>query len=165
MKIRAATVSDVPSITAILNHEIANAPAIWLEKPVSEDSRRAWLLERQENGFPVFVAEDDGILGFGSFGPFRPYEGFRNTVEHLVYVSADARGKGVGRALLISLIDEARKRMLRVMVGAIDAENEASLKLHLSLGFVETGRMFQIGEKWGVRRTMVLLQNELQCRG
>ncbi|MGA7789843.1 MAG: N-acetyltransferase family protein, partial [Xanthobacteraceae bacterium] len=126
------------------------------------EDRRKWIAARQTDGFPVLIAEDNGqVLAFGSFGPFRPYEGFRQTVEHLVYVSTAARGKGVGRALLAALIDLAREQGKKVIVGAVDSENETSLKLHRSMGFVETGRMPRIGEKWGKRRTMVLLQKEL----
>ena len=162
MQIRRARETDAPKITEIFNHEVANAAAIWVETSVDETNRRAWLAERQAKNWPVLVAEDNNeVLGFGSYGPFRPYEGFRNTVEHLVYVSSAARGKGVGRLLLTALIEDARQHGMKVIVGAVDAENEPSLKLHQALGFIETGRMMRIGEKWGQRRHMVLLQKEL----
>jgi phosphinothricin acetyltransferase len=70
----------------------------------------------------------------------------------------------VGRALLMALIEDARQHGMKVIVGAIDSENETSLRLHHALGFVETGRMTRIGEKWGQRRHMVLLQKELANR-
>jgi L-amino acid N-acyltransferase YncA len=166
MQIRQAGEHDLAAITAIFNYEVEHSAAIWVEKRVTVSDRRAWLAARQAQGCPVLVAEQDGeVLGFGAYGPFRPYEGFRNTVEHLVYIAPDARGKGVGRALLAALIDDARQRGKTVIVGAIDAENDASLALHRSAGFVETGRMNRIGEKWGRRRTMVLLQKELTDSG
>jgi phosphinothricin acetyltransferase len=162
MQIRNAHEADVAAIAAILNHEIANSPAIWLEAQVTPSDREKWLAERQTLGFPVLVAESEGaVLGFGSYGSFRPYYGFRNTVEHLIYVSPVARGHGVGRALLVALIEQARQRGMKVIVGAVDSENEPSLRLHHALGFIETGRMTRIGEKWEQRRDMVLLQKEL----
>lgn len=162
MQIRDAEAEDGSVVAEILNHEIDTAPEIWLEAHVSPENRTQWIADRQSEGFPVLVAEEDGkVLGFGSFGPFRPYYGFRNTVEHLVYVSSAARGKGVGRSLLNALIEKARARAMKVIVGAVDAQNEGSLKLHQALGFIETGRMTRIGEKWGIRRTMVLFQKEL----
>lgn len=165
MQIRSAREADVPKITEILNHEIANAAAIWVETPVDETNRREWLAERQARSCPVLIAEDNNeVLGFGSYGPFRPYEGFRNTVEHSIYVSPAARGKGVGRMLLTALIEDARQQGMKVIVGAVDFENEPSLRLHHALGFIETGRMMRIGEKWGQRRHMVLLQKELAAR-
>ena len=81
-----------------------------------------------------------------------------------IYVASTARGKGVGRALLAALIDSARSQGKKVIVAAVDSENKASLFLHRAMGFVETGRMPRIGEKWGKRRTMVLLQRELAER-
>jgi L-amino acid N-acyltransferase len=162
MEIRSARDDDAAAIASIFNHEVEHSPPIWVETFVTVEDRRKWIAARQTAGFPVLIAEENGrVLGFGSFGPFRPYEGFRQTVEHLVYVSAAARGKGVGRALLAALIDLARGQGKKVIVGAVDSENEASLVLHRSMGFVETGRMPRIGEKWGRRRTMVLLQKEL----
>jgi len=162
MEIRSAHTSDATEIASIFNFEVEHSAPIWVETSVSVEDRHRWIVARQSDGFPVLVAESNGlVLGFGSFGPFRPYEGFRQTVEHLIYVSAAARGKGIGRALLAALIELARGQHKKVIVGAIDSENEASLLLHRSMGFVETGRMPQIGEKWGKRRTMVLLQKEL----
>ncbi len=162
MDIRPARDTDAAEIAAIFNHEVEHSAPLWIETPVSVVERREWLAARQADGFPVLVAEADGhVIGFGSYGTFRVYEGFRQTVEHSVYVASAARGKGVGRALLGALIDSARSQGKKVIVGAVDSENQASLSLHRALGFLETGRMPRIGEKWGRRRTMVLLQKEL----
>src|ERR1700712_4215251 len=125
MEIRSAHTSDAAEIASIFNHEVEHSAPIWVETFVSVEDRRKWIFARQTDGFPVLVAEDDGgVLGFGSFGPFRPYEGFRQTVEHLIYVSATARGKGVGRALLAALIALARGQDRKVIVGAVDSENQ-----------------------------------------
>jgi L-amino acid N-acyltransferase len=162
MEIRAARDADVAEINSIFNHEVEHSAPVWIETPVTLVERREWLAARRADGFPVLVAEAEGVvLGFGSYGTFRLYEGFRSTVEHSVYVASAARGKGVGRALLAALIDSARGQGKKVIVGAVDSQNEASLSLHRAMGFVETGRMPRIGEKWGKRRTMVLLQKEL----
>jgi len=162
MEIRPARDTDVAEITAIFNHEVEHSAPLWIETPVTVAERREWLAARHADGFPVLVAEADGhVIGFGSYGTFRLYEGFQGTVEHSVYVATTARGKGVGRALLAALIDSARRQGKKVIVGAVDSENEASLSLHRAMGFLETGRMPRIGEKWGKRRTMVLLQKDL----
>lgn len=162
MEIRPAREGDLEAITSIFNHEVKGSASLWIETPFTLADRRQWLAARQADGFPVLVVEAEGqVLGFGSYGPFKPYEGFRYTVEHLIYVAQAARGKGAGRALLAALIALARKQGKKVIVGAVDSENETSLFLHRSMGFAETGRMPSIGEKWGTRRTMVLLQKEL----
>lgn len=162
MIIRHAREADLPTITEIFNRAIASLMTLWIETPETLSERAAWFASRRLQDFPVLVAEDGGkVIAFGSYGPFRPYEGFKGTVEHSVYVAESAQGKGVGRALLLALIDEAKRSGKMVVVAAIDSTNVASLSLHLGMGFVETGRMTRIGGKLGTRRDMVLLQKEL----
>lgn len=160
--IRPATEADLPAILAIYNDAVMNTSAIWVDTPVDLAERAAWFSARRKAGFPVLVACDDpekgGVLGYGSFGPFRPFEGFRGTVEHSVYVSDEVKGRGIGKMLLAALITQARGMGKRVMVGAIDATNYASLALHEHMGFEETGRMPGVGEKFGKRLDMVLVQ-------
>ena len=162
LKIRPAIEADLPAILEIYNHAVLNSTAIWIETPADLDDRRAWLGSRKTAGFPVLVADSApisaSVLGYGSFGEFRAYEGFRYTVEHSVYVTEGAQGRGVGKMLLRALVEEARGMGKRVMVGAIDASNYASLALHEHMGFEETGRMPGVGEKFGKRLDMVLVQ-------
>ena len=161
MYIRAAKDSDLPAILAIFNHAIETSISIWIDTPVTLKERQTWFASRQADGFPVLVAEENEVIGFGSFGIFRPYEGFRNTVEHSVYVAENAQGRGVGKALLVKLIERARSDGKRIIVGAVDSRNEASLSLHRSMDFTETGRMPRLGEKRGQLLDMVLFQKEL----
>jgi len=157
--IRPAMEADLTAILAIYNDAVMKTTAIWNEAPSDLASRRAWFAERRGAGFPVLVAESEGtVLGYGSFGEFRPFEGYRHTVEHSVYVLDEAQGKGLGRMLLAALIEEARGMGKRVMVGAIDASNYGSLALHEHMGFEETGRMPGVGEKFGRRLDLVLVQ-------
>ena len=103
------------------------------------------------------------VLGYASFGPFRgSWPGYRHTVEHSVHVRADQRGRGLGTALIHALFAEAQARDVHVMVGAIDAENTGSLRLHARLGFVETGRMPQVGRKFGRWLDLVFMQRFVQ---
>lgn len=160
--IRPATEADLPAILKIYNDAVMKTTAIWNEAPSTLESRRTWFTQRHGAGFPVLVAEcDGGVLGYGSFGEFRPFEGYRHTVEHSIYVLDEAQGKGLGRMLLAALIEEARAMGKRVMVGAIDASNYASLALHENMGFEETGRMPGVGEKFGKRLDLVLVQLNL----
>ena len=162
LKIRPAIPADLPAILEIYNHAVLHSTAIWVETPADLDDRRAWLGSRKMAGFPVLVADSEpesaSVIGYGSFGEFRAYEGFRYTVEHSVYVMDEAQGRGIGKMLLRALIEEARGMGKRVMVGAIDASNYASLALHEHMGFEETGRMPGVGEKFGKRLDMVLVQ-------
>ncbi|MFI8745448.1 GNAT family N-acetyltransferase [Pseudomonas sp. NPDC077186] len=142
---------DLPGILAIYNDAVQHGTAIWNETLVDLANRRAWLTERTAAGFPVLVARDAAgeVLGYASYGTWRSIEGFRQTVEHSVYVRADQRGQGLGPLLMQALIERAREAGLHVMVAAIESENAASIRLHQRLGFVITGQMPQVGRKFG----------------
>ena len=74
-----------------------NTTAIWNDVLVDLENRRQWWRGRTEAGFPVLVAvEGDAVLGYASYGPFRAFDGYRQTVEHSVYVAEGARRRGVG---------------------------------------------------------------------
>jgi phosphinothricin acetyltransferase len=110
----------------------------------------------------VLVAEDgDKVVGYSSFGDFRPFDGYRLTVEHSVYVANSARRNGFGRALVEALFKPALSLGKAVMVGGIAADNVASLKLHADLGFIETARMPGVGIKFGRRLDLVFMQKQL----
>ena len=160
--IRPATEADLPVILAIYNDAVAHTSAIWTETLVDLENRRAWVRERQGRGFPVLVADEGkGAAGYGTFAEFHPRDGYRLTVEHSIYVAEDARGRGLGKALLAALIEQARRLDKRVMIGAIDATNEMSLGLHRKFGFVEAGRLPGVGVKFGRPLDLVLMQKAL----
>ena len=160
--IRDAVPGDLPAILALYNHAVRETTAIWNETPSDLEGRRHWMSERLAAGFPVLVAEADGrFAGYGTYGPFRPHEGYRETVENSVYVVPEMQGKGIGRALLEALIAQARSRNLHVMVAGIEAGNRASIALHAACGFSETARMPEIGQKFGRRLDLVLMQKRL----
>jgi phosphinothricin acetyltransferase len=141
---------------------VEHSTAIWNDVTVDLENRRQWWCGRVEAGFPVLVASDgDAVLGYASYGPFRAFDGYRQTVEHSVYVAEDARRRGVGSALLVALEAEARAAGLHVMLGGIAADNLASLRLHAKHGFVETGRMPEVGRKFGRFLDLVFMQKLL----
>ena len=160
--IEAAAPADIPAIAAILNDAIANSVAAWREAPMTEEEMAQWF-EGRSRDFAVLVARgvDGAVLGYASYGSFRSYSGYRHTVEHSVYVRGDARGRGIGSALLARLEERARAQGLHVMVGALEAGNAASLRLHAAQGFVETGRMPEVGRKFGRWLTLVFVQKIL----
>jgi phosphinothricin acetyltransferase len=114
-------------------------------------NRHAWFSARQSQGYPVLVVVDGGdqVLGYASFGDWRPFDGFRHTVEHSVYVRNDQRGNGLGPLLMTALIERARACGKHVMVAAIESGNAASIRLHERAGFITTGQMPQVGIKFG----------------
>ena len=158
MTIRYACKEDCAAIAEIYNHAVLHTAAIWNDKTVDTDNRIAWFEARQLAGYPVLVSEENGVVTGYSF------DGFRHTVEHSVYVHPDHQGKGLGRSLLVALIKEARSLNKHVMVAGIEAQNQASLHLHETLGFVTTGQMPQVGTKFGRWLDLTFMQLQLDDR-
>lgn len=160
--IRAATDADLPAILAILNEAILNTTAVWSLTPTTLEQRRSWMADRQAKGMPVLVSELDGtVAGFASYGEFRPWEGYKHTVEHSIYVESNLRGKGIGRALLAALLEDAERSGKHTIVAGIEAENTASIRLHAGFGFVETGCLRQVGRKFDRWLDLLFMQKHL----
>ena len=120
--IRPATEGDLPAILAIYNDAVMKTTAIWNEAPSDLAGRLVWFAARRKAGFPVLVADEGEVLGYGSFGEFRPFEGYPDDGGAFRLCAGRGAGQAViGRMLLAALIEEARGMGKRVMVGAIDA--------------------------------------------
>ncbi|QCO00454.1 N-acetyltransferase family protein (plasmid) [Azospirillum argentinense] len=157
--VRDATEADLPRILEITNEAIANTTAVWSLVPATLESRKAWMLDRQSRGFPILVADQDGaVLGFASYGDYRPWDGYLHTVEHSIYVHPDAQGRGVGRALLAALVERAEAQGKHAMVAGIEAGNTASIALHRRAGFEEAGQLRQVGRKFGRWLDLLFMQ-------
>lgn len=165
MSIRDALVKDAGPIAGIYNQAVRDTVAIWNDSEVDVANRRAWIADRQVAGYPVLVLEEGGeVIGYASYGPYRPFDGYKYSVEHSVYVRPEHHGRGYGRLLMEALIERARKGKVHVMIGGIAAENEGSLVLHKKLGFVETGRMPEVGQKFGRWLDLVFMQLQVDNR-
>ncbi len=163
IEIRDARDSDLLAVLAIHNHVIATSTANFSYHGVDLDDRRAFLRDRQERGFPFLAAvEGDTLLGYASFGPFRPHDGFVRTVEHSIYVAPLHQRKGVAALLLPALIERARTLGKHVMVGALDAANTPSIALHERFGFVNVGLMPQVGFKFDRYLDLLWMQKTLE---
>jgi L-amino acid N-acyltransferase len=140
-----------PAILAILNDAIVNSTALYDYRPRDADSMIGWFAEKAANDFPVVgVESDDGqLMAFATYGTFRARPAYKYSVEHSVYVAAEHRGKGLGEALMVRLIDAARAQDRHVMIGGIDVENTASVALHRKLGFEHAGTIRQAAFKFG----------------
>lgn len=162
--VRDATADDAVAIQGILNALIETTTIEWTEIPHTIERIHAWM-----DAHPaVLVADDAGsVVGLAAYGWFRDAAirpGYRFTVESTVHVRESHWGTGLGRRLMLELIERARVDGLHTMVAAVDGENDASVRFHEQLGFVEVGRMPQIGEKFGRWLDLVLLQLRLDDR-
>lgn len=158
--IRDATQSDLPGVLAIYNDVIATSTAVYSYDAVTLEDREAWLEARRSQGFAVLVAvKGDEVLGFASFGEWRgAWPGYTFTVEHSVHVMAGQRGAGIGTQLMRRLILAAQAAGKHVMIGAIDADNEASIRFHERLGFKAVAHFNQVGFKFDRWLDLVFVQ-------
>jgi L-amino acid N-acyltransferase len=165
--VRAAREADLPGILAIYNDVIATSTAVYTSEPATLAERRTWFSGRRAHGFPVLVAVEGGeVLGFASFGEWRgAWPGYRYTVEHSVHVRGDARGRGVGRALVAALFPAALALGKHVMIGGIDAANDASIRFHARLGFERVACFREVGHKFGRWLDLIFMHRFLDAPG
>ncbi|MCV0427495.1 MAG: GNAT family N-acetyltransferase [Roseibium sp.] len=164
MIIRNAEPRDIPAILSIYNHAVRETTAAWTSREETLDDRLTWYEARMSQGLPVLVAAgaQEEILGFASFGAFRAKEGYRLTAEHTLYVDPTVQRQGIGRKLLLRLMDIAHEHDIHVLVGVVDGDNNASIKLHEGLGFEKTGHLPQVGTKFGRWLDLVFLTKVLK---
>lgn len=150
IQIRAGHEQDLEAMLEIYNDVIVNTTAVYDYQPHTLEMRRQWFRIKEAQGFPVFVAEEDGkVVGFSSIGPFRAWAAYKYSVENSIYVAADQRGKGIGKLLIAPLVEASVQLDMHTIIAGIDATNEASIKLHSSFGFKEVAHFKQVGYKFG----------------
>ncbi len=163
MEIVDAVEADLPKVTEIYNDVIRTSTAVFSDTLVTVEDRVAWWKARVAQRYPVLVAKDeDGVVGFATFGDFRAWPGYRFTVEGTIHIDASVRRRGVGAALLEVLIQRARDAGKHVMVAGVDAANVASLKFLEGNGFERVGRLREVGHKFGRFLDLVFLQYTLE---
>ncbi len=161
--IRPATTADLAAITEIYAEAVAGGTASFEVVPPDEAEMTARFARLSAGGFPYLAAERAGtVLGFGYVGPYRDRPAYRHTVEDSVYLAVEARGQGIGGALLRRLIDDATALSLRQMVAVIgDSANEASIWLHKAAGFELIGTLKDVGFKHNRWLDTVIMQRAL----
>ena len=158
MEIRPATKADLRAIEDIYLHYVATSVCTYQLEPGPFAEREEWFARHDEK-HPVLVAVDDRrVLGWASLSVYNPRAGYARTVESSVYVHHAAHRRGVGRALMLDLIARADALDHHVIVAGIDAEQEGSIALHTSLGFVLAGRLREVGYKHGRLRDVLYFQ-------
>lgn len=148
--IRQAVENDLYKILEIYNDAILNTTAVYTYKVQTLEDRTLWFHQKKEDGFPVLVFEENNIvIGFATFGPFRAWPAYKYTIEHSVYVHNGYKHHGIGTALIKEIIRIADERKFVTIVAGIDAFNENSLKMHEKLGFEYSGTIRRAGFKFG----------------
>lgn len=149
VQIRFFEINDTKTILDIINYNIINSTALYDYKTRDFETQKKILEDKINKGFPVIVAESQGkVIGFGMYSEFRLREAYKFTVEHSVYVALNEMGKGVGKLLLLKLIELAKAQGMHTMIGVIDSENKSSIRFHEQFGFKTVGIIKESGYKF-----------------
>jgi phosphinothricin acetyltransferase len=153
---------DAEAIRGIYNREVTGSTVTFDLVPRSLDDQRAWLAAHA-GAHPAVVAVDDhdNVTGFGSLTAYRDRPAYSTTVEDSVYVHHDARGQGVGRALLDELVRLATVHGFHAVMARIVGGHEASIALHKACGFELVGVEKEVGRKFGKWLDVALMQRLL----
>jgi len=159
--IRPAEASDLDSITEIYEDAVTHGTASYELEPPSRAEMGERFASLRAEGYPYLVAEEGGrIIGYAYAGAFRARPAYRFIVENSIYVAPDAKGQGIGRALLERLIVEATALGFRQMIAVIGdgSPQSPSVKLHEKLGFAHSGKLVGSGYKHGRWLDTVFMQ-------
>ena len=161
LNVRPATAADLPAINSIYNHFVLSSTCTYQEEPSTAEERAEWLAAHGPQ-HPVTVAERGGeVVGWGSLSKFHPRSAYGRTVENSVYVRKDCHGQGIGTALLGDLLDRGKAIGHHSVMALIDSEQRGSITLHEKFGFVEVGRLREVGFKFGRAGDVVYMQRML----
>lgn len=156
--VRLATADDLAAINEIYNYYVATSTCTYQKDPSTQEERAAWFAAHDPS-HPITVAEKSGhIVGWGSLSDYRTRWGYRFTVENSVYVRHDAHRLGLGRLLLLDLIQRARALGHHTIIAGISAEQTGSIVLHERAGFTVAGRVREVGHKFEVWLDVVFMQ-------
>ena len=171
--VRAAVPADAEPVAAIFAHYVATSVATFEEvAPTAADWRRR-LGELAARNLPFLVAEaaaagggvaggSGSVCGFAYASPWRPKSAYRHTVEDTVYLSPGCTGRGIGSALLGTLLAGCAAAGARQVIAVIaDTGSDASAALHRRFGFTQAGLLSGVGRKHGRWIDTLLMQKEL----
>lgn len=149
--VRHGKAEDLNAILEILNHYILNSHCTFDTRPFSPGDRLGWFKQFSSSGrYQLLVAERNNVVvGYAHSAPYKPKPGYDTTVETTVYVHPAHIGAGLGRLLLLRLIENLELGDVHRAVAMIALPNEASVALHLNQGFQHVGTLTEAGTKFG----------------
>jgi L-amino acid N-acyltransferase YncA len=161
--LRDATPSDLPAITEIYRDSVLNGVASYETTPPSEAEMASRFLANTGLGYPYIAAVDESgmLLGYAYASAFRTRPAYRWIVEDSIYLAPDARGRGIGKALLGELISRCTVLGFRQMIAVIGGAHPASIALHRALGFEDKGLLEGTGYKHGRWLDTMIMQRPL----
>lgn len=149
-------------IMAVWNPVIRETAITFNAAEKQENDLVRLIVSRADAGLGFFVAEEAGeVLGFATYGQFRAGVGYARAMEHTIILAPEARGKGLGKALMNRIEFHARDRGVHAMMAGVSAENEDGIAFHARLGYKELARVPEVGWKFDRWMDLVLMQKFL----
>lgn len=156
--IRRAAERDALAMLEIYNDAVARTTATFDTEPRSAEVQLRWFREHP-NPYVVLVADAGGeVVGWASLSRWSERRAYAGTAEVSIYVLAARRETGIGRQLLTRLVGEGRRSGFHTLLARVADNNDISRHLHEALGFETVGVMREVGEKFGRRIDVHLLQ-------
>ncbi len=147
--IRPATVADLRAIRDIYNYYVDRSTCTFQVEPDTEAERLAWF-EGRPPAHPVTVAEEAGdVVGWASLSAWNSRCAYARSVEASIYVRHDLHRRGLGRMLMLDLIERGRAAGHHTIIGGACTEQTASMALQESLGFERVACFREVGYKFG----------------
>ncbi len=148
MLIRNAQVADAAALARIYNYYIENTCVTFETEAVSADEMAGRITDTNAIPLPWLVAADDErIVGYAYATRWKGRCAYRFAVESTIYLDSNETGRGTGRPLYAALVEAIRAHSMRSVIGGIALPNEASIRLHESLGFRKVGHFERVGFK------------------
>ncbi len=161
--IRPAIVLDAQAIADVWNPWIRDTGITFNAVDKRPEEVAQLIVNRTTAGHGFLVATDDGgvILGFATYTQFRGGTGYAKTMEHSIILAPQARGKGLGKALLQATEKHAAEEGAHQILAGVSSENADGIKFHLAMGYAEAARIRDAGYKFGRYMDLVLMQKFL----
>ena len=158
--VRPATLDDLKPIVGIYNWAVNQTFATIDSEPLSAEEAQAWWEMHGKRSVLLVSTDETGVIGWARLLPWKQ-RGF-DVVECLVYVDPVHQGRGIGKALLSELINEARDLGYRTIVATIATDNRSGLHLHTGLGFETVGTIRNAAHKFDRWMDITLVQKSLE---
>jgi phosphinothricin acetyltransferase len=164
--IRPMTPDDWPAVERIYAEGIATGNATFEAEPPSWND-----FDREKVRNPRLVAADEGeVVGWAAAGRTSSRCVYEGVLEHSVYVSETARGRGIGKHLLAAFLDESEAAGIWTVQSGVFPENQSSLALHHQFGFRDVGTRQRVGKMTygpyaGQWRDVILIERRSESIG
>jgi phosphinothricin acetyltransferase len=106
----------------------------------------------------LVAVENEQLLGWAALSRVSARSVYAGVAEVSIYIDPEARGKGIGKALLLSLIEESEQHGFWTLQAGIFPENKVSIAIHEKCGFRILGRRERVGQMDGKWRDTLLLE-------